>query len=1127
MPSIVETLRTCVLLVDDDHAHLATLEAILEPLGQRLVRADSGREALRCVREEDFAVILLDVRLGDMSGLEVMALMREHERTQRTPVLLMTAADVDPQELLRGYAQGAVDYLTRPLIPQVLRSKVGLFVELQRARERLRLQEEAQRAHERRQWEAEQSSRLHALLIQAPVAISITRGPDFIFEFANPFYERMVGRSVVTGQPLRELFPEMAAQPEIMEILQRVMRTGESFLGNDFRVLLRRGKDQALEEVFFDLIYQAIRDPDGHSTGLLTFCVEVTEHIRVRRREERLKEELRSRTDALNASEERLRLAVSATALGTWDFDPMTQELRWDARSKELLGVPPDSEVTYALFDSRIRQEDRAATHAAVASSLDPRGTGHYEVEYRTVAEPGQESRWLRATGRTYFEEGRAVRFIGTLGDISAHKLAEEERSRLLADARHRAEQLRGLTEASVALHSAEGISSVLTLLSERAREIVGAHQCVVSLTAGARWEQAITAVSLSDKYAAWRDYASRPDGSGIYAEVCRTNRPLRLTQAELEAHPAWRGFGSHAKAHPPMRGWLAVPLVNREGRNLGLIQLSDKMRGEFTEEDEAVVVQLAQISSVAVENKRLYELARTQRHNLFAALMQLPEPLAVMKGPDFVYEMVNTSFQRSVGERVMVGLPARQALPELEGQQFFELLEFVYHEGVSVQRSEVVLGWRKLPDPSPREGFFNISCQPLRDMDGRVEGIIAVAFDVTEQVRARREVEALAERLSQSEKKLRALANSMPQLAWISDPEGQVYWYNDRWFEYTGATSEEMLAGAWRHIYSEEDLPWVWESWSRAVARGELWEEQFQLRGADGTWRWFLTRALPLRDSEGRIIQWFGTNTDIHEERRILENLRRAEEEIRQLNSGLEARVRERTAQLQEANQELESFSYSVSHDLRAPLRHIIGFAQLLERRAGAVLDDVARGHLRTITNAAQQGGMLVDDLLAFSRMGRAELRQTRVDLGALMQEVRRELEPESKGRHVEWRVGELPAVKADPALLRQVLRNLLGNAVKYTRPRAHALIEVGAHTQEEEVELWVRDNGVGFEMQYVDKLFGVFQRLHTAEQFEGTGIGLANVRRIISRHGGRTWAEGALEQGATFHFTLPRATT
>ncbi|MCY1040936.1 ATP-binding protein [Corallococcus sp. bb12-1] len=233
---------------------------------------------------------------------------------------------------------------------------------------------------------------------------------------------------------------------------------------------------------------------------------------------------------------------------------------------------------------------------------------------------------------------------------------------------------------------------------------------------------------------------------------------------------------------------------------------------------------------------------------------------------------------------------------------------------------------------------------------------------------------------------------------------------------------------------------------------------------------------------------------------------------------------MRERTAQLQEANKELESFSYSVSHDLRAPLRHITGFAQLLDRRAGPKLDEVAKGYLSTIAGAAKQGGTLVDDLLAFSRMGRAEMRQARVDLRQLVEEARKDLLPEANGRQVDWKVSELPTVEGDPALLRQVIHNLLANALKYTRPKPEALIEVGAREAEGEAVVWVRDNGVGFEMQYVDKLFGVFQRLHTAEEFEGTGIGLANVRRIVSRHGGRTWAEGAVGQGATFTFTLPR---
>jgi light-regulated signal transduction histidine kinase (bacteriophytochrome) len=281
------------------------------------------------------------------------------------------------------------------------------------------------------------------------------------------------------------------------------------------------------------------------------------------------------------------------------------------------------------------------------------------------------------------------------------------------------------------------------------------------------------------------------------------------------------------------------------------------------------------------------------------------------------------------------------------------------------------------------------------------------------------------------------------------------------------------------------------------------------------------------VRDEHGRISGVLTFSVEVTEQVLARRRVERLAEDLNQLNAQLEHRVRERTSQLQEANRELESFSYSVSHDLRAPLRHITGFAQLLARKAGSKLDESSRGYLDTIISAAQQGGTLIDDLLSFSRMSRAELHKRPVDLRLLMEEVRHELASDANGRHVEWRIGEMPRVEADPALLRQVVRNLLGNALKYTRPKPQALIEVGAHVVGQDIEVWVRDNGVGFEMQYVDKLFGVFQRLHTADEFEGTGIGLANVRRIISRHGGRTWAEGVLGQGATFHFSLPRASS
>jgi len=240
---------------------------------------------------------------------------------------------------------------------------------------------------------------------------------------------------------------------------------------------------------------------------------------------------------------------------------------------------------------------------------------------------------------------------------------------------------------------------------------------------------------------------------------------------------------------------------------------------------------------------------------------------------------------------------------------------------------------------------------------------------------------------------------------------------------------------------------------------------------------------------------------------------------QIAQLNDALRHRAEEPVL----ANKELEAFSYSVSHDLRAPLRHMSGFVDLLKRRAAPVLDERCRHHLESIAAAAQQMGRLVDDLLNFSRMARTHMRQHRLSLDQLVAEVRAELRRDACGRQVEWKLDPLPEVYGDAPMLRVVLVNLIGNALKYTRPRNPAIIEIGSRGNETEHTIFIRDNGVGFDMKYADKLFGVFQRLHFDDEYEGTGIGLATVQRIVLRHGGRAWAEAKEGQGATFYFTLP----
>jgi PAS domain S-box-containing protein len=251
----------------------------------------------------------------------------------------------------------------------------------------------------------------------------------------------------------------------------------------------------------------------------------------------------------------------------------------------------------------------------------------------------------------------------------------------------------------------------------------------------------------------------------------------------------------------------------------------------------------------------------------------------------------------------------------------------------------------------------------------------------------------------------------------------------------------------------------------------------------------------------------------------------RRAETEIKQLNAELEQRVIERTSQLEAVNKELEAFSYSVSHDLRAPIRHISGFVELLKQNTAQSLDEKNGRYLNIIAEATNHMGHLIDDILSFSRMGRAEMQKTLIKSDQLVKEAINQLQPEMEGRHVAWDIHSLPELYGDPPMLKLVWINLIGNALKYTRKQPNAKIEIAYNDDKDDHIFYISDNGAGFDMMYVHKLFNIFQRLHRAEEFEGTGVGLANVRRIIQRHGGRTWAEGKVGEGATFYFSLPKA--
>ncbi|MHB8067879.1 MAG: MASE3 domain-containing protein [Desulfobaccales bacterium] len=562
----------------------------------------------------------------------------------------------------------------------------------------------------------------------------------------------------------------------------------------------------------------------------------------------------------------------------------------------------------------------------------------------------------------------------------------------------------------------------------------------------------------------------------------------------------------NEAQSEENMREYARKIGVNEEDFIKAFYEVTTMPESQFKLVADALFALANQLSAVAYQNvqqarfiterKQAEETLRQVNETLRATLDAAPVAILDLDTEGRVKSIWNPAAEQMLGWRRDEVLG--QFLPTVpeESQEEFAGFRAWVRSGKSILGKDVV---RRRKDGSLIG--YSIYAAPEYDDDGQVIGNIAVLVDITERKRVEDAVAAERQQFF-------SLLEAMPAYVGLLTPDYQVafanLYFRQQFGEPEGRRCYEYMFG--RSEPCENCLAYkVLETKT---------PEEYEWLGPDG--RTYQICDQLVHDSDGSpLILEMGI--DITERKR-------AEEEIRNLNLELEQRVRDRTAQLEAANQELEAFSYSVSHDLRAPLRHIDGFLELLQKRTATALDDKSQHYLASVFDSTRRMGTLIDDLLSFSRMGRWEMLKKPVDLKVLVQEVIQEFEPEVRGRLIRWQIADIPMVIGDRAMLRIALVNLISNALKFTRPRREAEIDIGCLPgRETETIIFIRDNGVGFDMNYADNLFGVFQRLHRIEEFEGTGIGLANVRRIINRHGGRTWAEGKINQGATFYFSLP----
>lgn len=493
----------------------------------------------------------------------------------------------------------------------------------------------------------------------------------------------------------------------------------------------------------------------------------------------------------------------------------------------------------------------------------------------------------------------------------------------------------------------------------------------------------------------------------------------------------------------------------------------------------------------------------------LFHAIVEESEDAIISKNLDGIVLTWNRGAERIYGysSSEMVGQSITRLIPPDCAHELREILDDL-KRGAGREHYQTEHA-RK----DGRSIAVSLTVSPLRNDAGSVVGASIISRDVTER-------KLFEEALALSEERYRSLAFATTQIVWTTCMQGEVIEDIPMWCAFTGQSTEEVKGMGWIDALHPDDRERTAEVWLRAVKSRSFYNTEYRMRRYDGEYRWMAVHGVPVLEADGVIREWVATCADIHDRKE-------AEEEIRSLNRELEQRVVERTAELEAANRELEAFAYSVSHDLRAPLRAVDGFSKILLEAYAPRLPAEAQHYLAMARRNALEMGTLIDDLLAFSRFSRQPLRKQPIAPAELVREVLADLHRDREGRRVEITVGDLPACQGDPHLLKQVLVNLLSNGFKYTRTREVAKIEVGALTREDggAPVYYVRDNGVGFDMRYVDKLFGVFQRLHGAQEYPGTGVGLAIVQRIVHRHGGRVWADAVVNQGATFYFALAQA--
>ena len=559
-----------------------------------------------------------------------------------------------------------------------------------------------------------------------------------------------------------------------------------------------------------------------------------------------------------------------------------------------------------------------------------------------------------------------------------------------------------------------------------------------------------------------------------------------------------------------------------RPYRVLGAI--TDRTAEDIARQNEVLKASNSELEELVQIRTADVEAQKAILQNLF---MQAPAMICTLSGPNHIYTLVNPSYQRLFGKTSLVGKTFEETLLDDDGHKLLSLVEQVYRTGEPYIGKEVKLNIATEPGKKREDIYLNFIYQPTRDENNKINGILIFAYEVTEQVKARKAIQDANDELIKLNQEFKFVTDFMPQLVWVTLPDGNHIFFNNGWYEYTGLSESESMGKGWSKVLHPEDYQRALKVWHTALETGDAYEIEYRFKRYDGEYRWFLARALPMRDDNNVIVKWFGTCTDIHDQKIM--------------NDVLEARVIERTEELQSINTELEArnsellqFASIASHDLKEPLRKITMFSNLVKDRHSQALPTGALQYVNKIIESSTRMAALVNDLLSFTKLT-ADSSFESINLNTVIAEVLSDLELVINEKNAIIEVDDMPVADIVPGYMRQVFQNIISNSLKFSRDDRQPHIRISC-TRVSELSftnaydkkgkfcrITIKDNGIGFDNEYAEKIFTIFQRLHSRHEYEGTGIGLAIARKIIAKHKGIITAYSKEGEGASFVIVLP----